>query len=140
MKHRLERVREVIKRELSELIVRELTFPSALVTVQDVDVTPDLKHSNVYISALGSEADRDAAFKKLQENRAMLQQAMSKRVVLKYTPQIHFRLDTSIERGSRIIEILQKIEIPEGDEEPAELETEPEHATDHEPETHPESE
>jgi len=112
MKHRLKRVREIIKRELSELIVREFTFPGALVTVQDVDVTPDLKHSNVYISALGNEPERDAAFKKLQENRVMLQLAMSKRVILKYTPQIHFRLDTSIERGSRIIELLQKIEIP----------------------------
>ena len=131
MKHRLKRVREVIKRELSELIVRELTFPSTLVTVQDVDVTPDLKHSNVYVSALGSEADRDAAFKKLQENRAMLQQAMSKRVVLKYTPQIHFRLDTSIERGSRIIEILRKIEIPEA--EPA-SESEPEPGPEADPE------
>ena len=133
MKHRLERVREIIKRELSELIVRELTFPGALVTVQDVDVTPDLKHSNVYISALGSETERDAAFKKLQENRVMLQLAMSKRVILKYTPQIHFRLDTSIERGSRIIEILQKIEIPEA--EPA-SESEPESK----PETEPEPE
>ena len=113
MKHRLERVREIIKRELSALILRDLSFTDALVTVQDVDVAPDLKHSNVFVSILGDEHARDAAFKTLQENRVVLQLAMSKRVILKYTPQIHFRLDTSIERGSRIIDLLQKIEIPD---------------------------
>ncbi len=113
MKHRLERVSEILKREVSEFILREFTFPGALVTVQHVDVTPDLKHSNVYISALGDEDARKAAIHKIQESRSMIQHAVSRRVVLKYTPQLHFRLDTAIERGTRVIELLQQIETPE---------------------------
>ena len=113
MKHRLERVQEVIKRELSELIVRELTFDSALVTVQEVDVTSDLKHAHVFVSVLGSEADKEKALAKLHEHRKTFQAAISKRVVLKYTPQLHFKFDEALERGTRVIDILEKIEIPD---------------------------
>ena len=55
MKHRLERVKEVIKRELSEIIPREIAFKATLVTVQHVDITPDLKQCHVFVSAIGTE-------------------------------------------------------------------------------------
>ena len=55
MKHRLLRVNELLKRELSSLLVREMTFENLLVTVNQVDVTPDLKSAHVYISVLGSK-------------------------------------------------------------------------------------
>lgn len=113
MKHRLERVREVIKRELSEIIPREVTFTATLVTVQFADVTPDLKNCFVYVSAIGKISDQEAAIEKLQANRVLLQHELSKRVVLKYTPQLHFRLDDSIERGNRVIELLQDLEKPD---------------------------
>lgn len=116
MKHRLERVKEVIKRELGEIIPREVTFRASLVTVQSVDITPDLKNCFVNVSAIGSAVDQAAAIETLQKHRVMLQHAMSKRVVLKYTPQLHFRLDTSIERGNRIVEILQDLEEPDAEE------------------------
>jgi len=112
MKHRLERVREVIKRELSEIIPREVTFTATLVTVQNVDITPDIKNCFVDVSAIGKDPDREAAVAKLNEVRVSLQHELSKRVVLKYTPQLHFRLDTSIERGNRVIEILQQLDPP----------------------------
>ena len=53
---------------------------------------------------------------KLEANRAALQAALSKHVVLKYTPHLVFHLDDSIERGSRVLEILQEIEPPASDE------------------------
>jgi len=113
MKHRLERVKEVIKRELSEIIPREITFKAALVTVQHVDITPDLKQCHVFVSAIGTEGEKTAALNSLEEHRKMLQHHLSKRVILKYTPQLHFKLDTAIERGTRVIEILDKIGLPE---------------------------
>jgi ribosome-binding factor A len=113
MKHRLDRVNEVMKRELSELIQRELTFTAKLVTVQQVDVTPNLKQAHVYVGIIGNEEEQRAAMAKLHDNRTVLQNELSKRVVLKYTPQLHFRLDDSIERGSRIIGILDDLHLPE---------------------------
>jgi ribosome-binding factor A len=111
MKHRLLRVNELLKRELSALLVREMTFENLLVTVNQVDVTPDLKSAHVYVSVLGSKG-RKEVLPKLEANRAALQADLSKLVVLKYTPHLVFHLDDSIERGSRILEILQEIEPP----------------------------
>lgn len=116
MKHRLLRVNEVLKRELSSLIARDLTFANALVTINQVDVTPNLKSAHVYVSILGDEG-RKAAMTKLEDNRVMLQNGLSRNVVLKYTPHLIFHLDDLVERGARVIEILQEIETPGNDRE-----------------------
>jgi ribosome-binding factor A len=116
MKHRILRVNELLKRELSTIITREIAFDGVLVTVNQVDVTPDLKHAHVYISILGKQGQA-AAMAKLDENRAVLQTALAKSVVLKYTPHLVFHLDDSIERGARVFEILQQIETPAADPE-----------------------
>ena len=112
MKHRLERVNELIRRELSEIINREVSFHAALVTVQQVDITPDLKHAHVFVSVIGSADESKEAMAKLHASRVNLQHLLSKRVVLKFTPHLHFKLDDSIERGTRIINLLEQIEIP----------------------------
>jgi len=109
MKFRLERVREVLKRELSSVMVREIRFSSPLVTISDVDITPDLKQAHVFVSAIGSDSQRREALELLEHNRAMLQQELSKRVVLKNTPHLNFKLDESIERGSRVITIMDEL-------------------------------
>ena len=111
MKHRLLRVNELLKRELSALLVREMTFGDLLVTVNQVDVTPDLKSAHVYISVLGSKG-RNEVLPKLEANRASLQADLARHVVLKYTPHLVFHLDDSIARGSRVLEIVQEIDPP----------------------------
>lgn len=112
MKHRLLRVNELLKRELSAIMTRELSFAGALVTLNQVDVTPDLKQAHAYISVLGKE-DQKSVMANLDEHRTILQHALAKAVTLKYTPQLVFHLDDSIERGARVFEILQEIEAPE---------------------------
>jgi ribosome-binding factor A len=111
MKHRLLRVNELVKRELSALIGREITFDSALVTINQVDVTPDLKNAHVFVSVLGNEP-KASVMSKLEAHRTILQAELAKHVVLKYTPHLVFHLDDSIERGTRVLEILQKLETP----------------------------
>lgn len=111
MKHRLLRVNELLKRELSGIITRELNFEGALVTLNQVDVTPDLKSAHAYVSVFGKE-NQAAVMTNLEEHRVLLQTALAKAVTLKYTPQLVFHLDDSIERGARVFEILQEIEAP----------------------------
>jgi ribosome-binding factor A len=116
MKHRLERVNEVIRRELSEIISREITFGAqTLVTLHAVDVTPDLRQCHVFVSVIGKADQRKRALTELGAQRAMLQRELAKRVTLKYTPHLNFKLDESIERGSRILEIMQDLEKPRDD-------------------------
>ncbi|HZJ17853.1 MAG TPA: 30S ribosome-binding factor RbfA [Chthoniobacteraceae bacterium] len=110
MKHRLQRVNELIKRELGELIIRECRFTAQLVTVQQVDVSPDLKHAHVYISVIGTEEERNQAMATLHAERPQFQQALAKRVVLKFTPHLHFKIDEAAERGDRVLNILSELE------------------------------
>ena len=116
MKHRQLRVNELLKRELSAIVTRELTFENALVTINHVDVTPDLKSAHVYVSFLGSGSGA-VVIKQLEERRIALQTELARHIVLKYTPHLLFHLDDSIERGARVIEILQEIETPIGEKE-----------------------
>jgi ribosome-binding factor A len=109
MKYRLERVREVLRRELGVIMVRELRFTSPLVTVSGVDITPDLKQAHVFVSVIGNDRQQNEAIDLLEQNRAMLQHELSKRVVMKYTPHLHFKLDGSIERGARVINIMDEL-------------------------------
>lgn len=111
MKHRLLRVNELVKRELSGIVARELSFESAIVTINHVDVTTDLKNAHVFVSVLGSEPPT-SVMNKLDEHRVNLQSELAKHVVLKYTPHLIFHLDQSIERGARVIKIMQELDRP----------------------------
>jgi ribosome-binding factor A len=114
MKHRMLRVNEVVKRELSGIIAREMTFEGALVSINHVDVTPDLKNAHVFVSVLGTEA-RESVMSKLASHRPALQAELARHVTMKYTPHLIFHLDDSIERGTRVIEIMQEIEASQGE-------------------------
>jgi ribosome-binding factor A len=113
MKNRLVRVCEVLKREIGVIIRRELEFENTLVTVSDVDITPDLKQAHIFISALGSPAGRRKAMEALESHRVMFQTELSRRVQMKNTPHLNFRLDDAIERGTRVIDIMDELGLKE---------------------------
>jgi ribosome-binding factor A len=98
-----------VKRELSGIVSRELSFEGALVSINHVDVASDLKNAHVFVSVLGSETG-ESVMKKLEEHRPALQTELAKRVTMKFTPHLLFHLDESIARGSRVVEILQQID------------------------------
>jgi ribosome-binding factor A len=122
-KHRLLRVNELVRRQLSIIITRDMRFEDVLVTINQVDVTPDLKNAHVFVSVLGKGSAK-GVIAQLDANRVILQAEMAKDVVLKYTPHLTFHLDDSIERGDRVFKILREIEpaldTEEHDEEDAE--------------------
>lgn len=124
MSLRLLRVCELIKRELGVIIGREIKFEAPLVSVRAVDITPDLKNAHVFISAIGTPWQKGEALKILNEKRQYLQHELSRRVVIKYTPVLHFQLDESIERGTRVLSLLDVIEATLPPDEP--LDEEPE--------------
>lgn len=118
MKHRLLRVRELLKRELSDVLQRDYAFDNALVTVNDVDVTPDLRQAHAYLGIISPDPRRsEAILAQLNSDHGRIQKKVSARVVLKYTPQLHFKLDHSVERGVRIVSIMEGIEVPPDEDE-----------------------
>ena len=116
MKHRQLRLNELVKRELSGIIARQINFGGVLVSINAVDVTPDLKNAHVFVSILGA-ATGASVIDKLEAHRAALQAELSRHVVLKYTPHLVFHLDESIKRGARVLEILNEIDKLGGEDE-----------------------
>ncbi|MEZ5301459.1 MAG: 30S ribosome-binding factor RbfA [Verrucomicrobiales bacterium] len=118
MSLRIQRVRELLKRELGPIIQRDYDFGGALVTINDVDITPDLRNGHVFIGVIGSKADKGKIIEKLNGAHSHIQHRLASRVVLKYTPQLHFKLDESVERGVRVVSVIDDLgEIPEYEDE-----------------------
>ena len=115
--HRLLRVRELLKRSLSEVIQREVPVEKAgLVTVNEVDVSPDLRQAKVYVGVLGTAGQKQKAMALLRKHRARFQSHIAQNVILKYTPQLRFFVDESVVRGNRVLEILDELENPSADQ------------------------
>lgn len=109
--HRIERVREMLKREIGEAIRREIPVGEAgLVSVNDVDVAGDLKSATVFISIFGNPAQQKRGLELLTQNRGRIQGLMAKAVILKYTPTLRFVMDDSVGRGNRVMQILDELD------------------------------
>jgi ribosome-binding factor A len=92
------------------MLARDHAFPNVLVTVNDVDITPDLKHAYFYIGVIGREDEAQRVVDVLNRQHGELQTRIVKRVILKNTPHFHFRLDHSVERGVRVTAIMDTID------------------------------
>lgn len=112
MNHRVQRVSELIRRELGAILERDFRFEGVLVTVHDVSVTPDFKQAFVYIGIIGKPHEQEMVMKKLNSGRGAIQRDLYKRVVLRYSPTLTFRLDDSIERGVRVLDIINNLPPP----------------------------
>ncbi len=108
---RVQRVQELLKRQLGEILRRELLLPDGgILTVNDVEVTKDLQSATVYVGIIGTSTQVKQGMDLLQQERKRIQGLVGRAVVLKYTPQLRFVLDESISRGNRVLEILDEIE------------------------------
>ena len=110
MTNRMTRVCELIKRELGPIIAREFDFGGALVTVNAVDITPDLRQGFVHVGVIGGKSQGNAVLQKLNDKSGLLWKRLTERVVLKYTPKLSFRLDTSVERGVRVLNAIEEVD------------------------------
>jgi ribosome-binding factor A len=108
---RIQRVRELLKREIGEAIRREFHVNEVgLISVNDVDVAGDVKSAVVFISILGTAEQQNRGFQMLTEHRVRIQGLIGRSVVLKYTPTLKFVFDDSIVRGNRVLQIIEELE------------------------------
>jgi ribosome-binding factor A len=117
MSLRQERVRELLKREIGEIIRREIPVSEAgVISVNDVGVSSDFQSATVFVGVFGSAEQKKRALTMLQDQRKRIQGLVGKSVVLKHTPQLRFLSDDSVERGNRILKILDEIDNPTPEE------------------------
>ncbi|NLT71197.1 MAG: 30S ribosome-binding factor RbfA [Verrucomicrobiaceae bacterium] len=125
MSQRLARINELLKREISDCVKKNFEFSDILVTIHDVATSVDLKTAQVYVGTIGDTDKGREAIRKLNAKRGLIQSIVMKRVVLRNTPVLHFQIDESIERGVRVLNILDEIgeiDLPEeagGSDEPS---------------------
>jgi ribosome-binding factor A len=115
---RHQRVRELLKRQIGEVLRREIQPDAAgLITVNDVGLAGDLKSATVFIGVVGKPEQQKKAMAVLLHERARIQTLVAREVVLKYMPRLRFVLDESIERGNRVLAIMEELQLPEAESE-----------------------
>lgn len=122
---RLEKVNELLKREIGTYIQKEFEWHGTIVSILDVEVTEDLKEGRVWVGVVGRMAPAQV-IDKLTRHRGEIQRALSKRVVLRCTPRLTFRHDDSARRGVELVNLLEDIDknlpkappLPEGESDP----------------------
>ena len=118
---RITRVNEILKHEIADLLQRQSFSEkfNALVSVTRVECSTTLKQAEVYVSMFGIEAGSDREQEILQALARLkgdIQRRMSKHVILKYTPVLHFLADHNLAEGDRVIQLLRELEENEEDE------------------------
>ena len=114
--NRIGRINEEIQRELAALIrsVKDPRLKSTMVSITAVETTPDLRYCKVYVSPLDKSRTKDV-MKGLRSASGWLRRELGHSLSLRYTPELQFCEDDSINQGAHILELLESLDIPEDD-------------------------
>src|SRR5947209_14264640 len=109
--HRQEKLGELIAVELSELLRTRVKDPRVgFASITHVEVSGDYRHAKIFVSVMGSEEEQVNTMKALKHATGFLRHELASRLTLRYMPEIVFKLDTSIEQGARILELIREVE------------------------------
>lgn len=113
MSRRTERINEVIREEISDLLLREIKDPrlseGGLVSITEVTVTPDLRRATVHVSHLGSDEERKGVLAGLTKAAPFMHRELTRRLDLRHVPDLVFKFDPSIERGARLATLIHDV-------------------------------
>jgi ribosome-binding factor A len=109
---RIARVAEMIKREVSQLLfsgIKDDRVAMGMVSVTHVDVAGDLQHAKVFVSVYGSDEDRSATMEGLKSATGFVRSELGHRMRLRRTPEILFVEDRSIEQGTKVLSLINRL-------------------------------
>jgi len=110
MSFRPERLAEAIKKEVSDMLREEIKDPRiGFVTITNVEVSKDLRYANIFASVFGGSADQKATMEALHGAQGFIRGELGRRIRLRYTPEITFKLDHSISRGSKLLALMKEV-------------------------------
>jgi ribosome-binding factor A len=126
---RTARLDQLLREEISAIIAKDIADPRVgFVTVTEVDVTPDLGHATVWVSVIGDEAARKASLRALGRAMPYVRHRLGT-LHLRKIPELHLRHDDSVERGARVLQIIDELEHGDVADAPAPLGALPEPVT-----------
>ncbi len=108
---RVDRVRKTLMKELSDILCRGVKDPriEGVVSIIDIELPSDFSLAKVYVSIYGSQEQQKQVMEALKDNAPKMRKEIGKRIRLRNTPELHFFLDNSLERGSKVTELINKI-------------------------------
>lgn len=108
---RNERVRKTLMKEIADILQKEIRDSriSGVVSILDVEVSHDNSYAKVYYSVFGNEEQKEKTIDAMTQNTPKIRHEIGKRIRLRLTPELRFIYDDSIERGSKVSEIIDKI-------------------------------
>jgi ribosome-binding factor A len=110
MKRRTNRMGDLVRAELSDLLLRHVQDPRIkLVSLTSVEVSPDMRRASIRVSVLGTEEQRQEAMDGLQHARGFLRTELSRRLRTRVTPELVFELDRGAEHSQRISDLLESL-------------------------------
>lgn len=110
-KLRIEKLQELIKQEMSKMLLKEIKDPRiGFVTVTDVEMTGDLREAKIYVSVMGGEEQIKNSLEGLNSALGFIRREIGHRIRLRFTPEISFALDTSLDYGEHIQKLLLQVE------------------------------
>ena len=111
MTRRTERINSIIKKEISDLLREQINDPrlTSLISITKVTTSPDLKHSRVFISTLGDQVNKNEILQGFTAASGFLRRQLANRLELKHTPELSFHLDDSIERGVKVLKLIERV-------------------------------
>ena len=109
--NRMRRVAEQIKKDVSQIIREQLKDPriGMLTSVTDVELSKDLKYASIYVSIYGDEKEKEDTYAALLRATGYVRTEIGRRIRLRYTPEINFHLDSSMEYGAHIERVLKTL-------------------------------
>ena len=108
---RQERVADLIRDEVSEIIQREMDDPRlGMVSITRVEMSPDLRYARIFVSVYGSDDERKQAILALNNGSGFIRRTLAPRLRMRAIPNISFRLDSSMEHAEQIARILRELE------------------------------
>lgn len=111
--HRIERVSELVKQQIGEVLQELNLTDCGFVTVTSASIAPDLKDGRIYVSVIGTDKQKANAIAVLELRHGHIQHELAKRIILKYTPRLKFILDETESKAQRIETLLAKLTPPE---------------------------
>jgi ribosome-binding factor A len=109
--HRIQRVNELIRAEISNLLLRGTKDPrlSGYISINAVETSPDLRHAKVYVSCVCEEERKKEILVALSHSSGFFRSELAKHLKMRRIPELHYIWDTSIERGARLIDYMDKV-------------------------------
>lgn len=109
---RVERVASLIKREVSQMLmvgIKDDRVGAGMVSITDVDVSGDLQHAKIFVSIYGTEAARAETMEGLKAATGFVRSELGQRIRLRRTPEVVFKEDRSVERGTRVLSLINQL-------------------------------